>query len=282
MWRIAISQIPERSEGDGKERGNLMKLGSNIWSFHKAVNAGKLNQIEWLKICREELDHDGVEILDFGTPEVTESYLKKLKKLTTDLYLDIYAVSCGSNFGKSTQKERKEQVEYVKKWIDIGYFLGAPVVRYFAGHPADDFKKMWREMVKCTSSCVKYAQGKGIVLAVENHNHNGFIQTSKDVLRLSKEVKSLYLRLCLDTGNFNDLYTSIEKTINLAAFVHAKIYDLDKNGVEKRLDYERIFKILKTADYKGYLSIEFEGEENEFSAMKRGCAYLREMINKYR
>ena len=57
-----------------------------------------------------------------------------------------------------------------------------------------------------------------------------------------------------------------------------KLYDLDKDGTEKRLDYERIFKILKMADYRGYLSVEFEGEDDEFSAMKRGCAYLRKMM----
>ncbi|MBI3008061.1 MAG: sugar phosphate isomerase/epimerase [Candidatus Omnitrophica bacterium] len=256
----------------------MMKLGSNIWSFHNSVNSGKLNQIEWLKMCREELDHDGVEILDFGTPERTESYLKKIKKLTTDLHLEVYAVSCSSNFGKAAEKERKEQVEYVNKWIDIGYFLGAPVVRYFAGSPEDNSEKTWGEMVRCTKLCIKHAEAKGIVLAVENHNHKGFIQTSKDVIKLYKEVKSPYFRLCLDTGNFRDLYASIEKTVNLAAFVHAKLYDLDKDGIEKRLDYERIFKILKTADYRGYLSVEFEGEEDEFSAMKRGCAYLRKMM----
>ena len=121
---------------------------------------------------------------------------------------------------------------------------------------------------------VLYLQLRTIITVVLCRHQKRFL----DWLR---EVNSPYFKVCLDTGNFKDLYPSIEKTIKIAAFVHTKLYVLDKNGVEKKLDYERIFKILKKAKYTGYLSIEFEGEENEFTAMKRGCSYLRRMINKY-
>lgn len=261
----------------------MMKLGSNSWSYHRTIEEGKLTQKDWIIKCAKELNHDGVELLDAHFPNTEKKYLKKIKKLATDLHLDIYCVSCGSNFGVKDESKLTEQINYVKKWIDIGYFFGAPVVRYFAGSPEiEELKEeLWKNMVRATQRCVEYAKIRGIVLALENHNHHGFIQTSEDVLKLSKKFPH-WLKMCLDTGNYKDLYKSIEETAHLAALVHAKLYDLDENGVERRLDYNRIFDILKKANFNGYLSIEFEGEENELTAMPRGVAYLRKMINERR
>ena len=66
--------------------------------------------------------------------------------------------------------------------------------------------------------------------------------------------------MALDTGNFpDDPYESIKKTAHLAVIVHAKLYELDEEGNEKKLDYEKIVSILSERNYLGFLSIEFDG-----------------------
>jgi sugar phosphate isomerase/epimerase len=260
----------------------MMKLGNSSWSFHRTFEEKKLDMFSWIRKCKEDLGHDGVELLDTHFASRDESYLKKIKDLTAELKLEIYCLSICSNFGLSDKSKRQQQVEDLKKWIDAGCYLEVPVVRYFAGRAEDgDNEKAWPGMVEATKECLDYAASKGVVFALENHNHNGFIRTSKDVLRLFNEINSPQLKMCLDLGNFTDLYTSIEATAHLSAVVHAKILDLDKDGTEKKLDYERIMKILKKANYNGYLSIEYEGKEDELTAMPRASAYLRKLIKKY-
>lgn len=257
-----------------------MKLGANIGSYRRAVSAGKLTEIDWIKRCREELNLDGIELLDYPNRNPEPDYLKEIKKLCVDLHLEIYAVSCTTNFGQKTVDGMEQEIHHLKHWIDIGYYLGAPIVRFFPGSPAPeiDETEQWRNMIVAIRKCLKYAEKKGVVLAAENHH--GYVSTSKDMLKLIKKVKSDWLRICLDTGNYTDIYPSIEETINLAAFVHTKLYSLDADGIEQKLDYDRIFKILKKGNYNGYLSVEYEGEEDEFTAVLRGVKYLKTLIAK--
>ncbi|MEI6845893.1 MAG: sugar phosphate isomerase/epimerase family protein, partial [Candidatus Firestonebacteria bacterium] len=262
----------------------------SIWSHHNSLLKGKISHTEWLKMCGEELKVDGVELLDFGFQKSfknrripREPELKKIKKLCADLQLSIYLVSCGNNFGFSDKKLLKKEITYVKKWVDVAFYLGAPVLRFFAGRPVPKEKREagWKSLIYAVRECVKYAEKKGIVFAVENHNHGGFISTSADYFRLKKAVKSPYFKLCLDTGNFVDLYKSIGRTLKEAPVVHAKLYKV-MSGKEKKLDYEKIFKLLKKNKYNGFLSIEYEGEENEFKAGKNSVKYLKRMIEKYK
>jgi len=253
-----------------------MKIGISIWSHHNSLMKGKTSHLKWLKMCGEDLKVDGVELLDFGFQKSfkvkripKEAELKLIKKTCADQKLSIYLVSCGNNFGFIDKKELRRQINYVKKWTDIAFYLGAPVLRFFAGRPVPEDKREagWKSLIYAVKECVKYAEKKGIVLAVENHNHGGFMRTSADYFRLKRAVKSEYFKLCLDTGNFVDLYKSIGKTVKEAAVVHAKLYKVGSE-TEKQLNYEKIFKMLKKDKYNGFLSIEYEGKENEFSDRK--------------
>ncbi|HAM39329.1 MAG TPA: hypothetical protein DCP53_08070 [Elusimicrobia bacterium] len=256
-----------------------MRLGISSWSYHRTIEANKIDQIGWIEKTAKELKLDGVELLDVHFPSTDEKYLRKIKKLCTDLHLDIYLLSATTNFGKATEIERKEEVEKLKKWIDIGYYLGVPVVRYFAGVPQGDATLLWKEVIKLTKISVDYASEKGITLALENHH--GFIKTSDDVFNLFNVLNSEWLKLCLDTGNFKDLYTSIEKTMDMASIIHAKMYGADGNGISRKLDYNKIFDILKKNNYNGYLSIEYEGESEEESTIPECVKYLRNMMQNY-
>lgn len=268
-----------------------MRLGCNFWCYNRDFRAGKLTQLQWIEKCAKKFRLDGVEILDYGFPAEElvnkmpkEAYLKKLKKLCADLQLDIYMVSAANNFGQADEKKLRAEIDYVKGWIDVGFYLGAPLVRCFSGHPdkKGDFEGGWKPFIVAMKECVKHAESKGIVMALENHGgETGLVYSSVQVIRMMKEVNSPWLKLCLDTGNFNDLYTSIEKTAHLAPVVHAKTYDI-AGGVEKKLDYERIFKIMTAVKFNGFYSIEYEGENpDQDLCVGNSVSYLRSMFEKY-
>jgi len=128
-----------------------MKLGLCTWSYHKSLESGKLNFVKLLEVCAKELKVGGIDIIADHLPKTDKKSLIGYKKMATDLQLTIACLSPGNNFGKPTPEERKKEVEGVEKWLDIGYTLGAPVLRIFSGwpRPYQDKEKLWPAMADC-------------------------------------------------------------------------------------------------------------------------------------
>ncbi len=266
-----------------------MKLGLCTWSCHKSLESGKLDFVKLLHFCAKELKIGGVDIIADHLPKTDKKSLITYKKMATDLQLTIACLSPGNNFGKPVEKERKQEVEAVKKWLEAGYVLGAPVLRIFAGWPwpYEDKEKLWPEMVDCIKECEKEAKEAGIVLAIEPHNDGGFLPTAVDTLRLVKEINSEWVKINLDTGNYQDAdnYKAIENTIAYAPHIHAKVHHISDDEKELVFDFDKIYSILKKADYRGFFSLEFEGQDffgqDELKYIPKSINMLKKYAQKY-
>jgi len=83
----------------------------------------------------------------------------------------------------------------------------------------------------------------------------------------------------MDTGNFlEDPYDKLEKIAAYTAFVQAKTYYGGGTYYTLDLDYQRIARILKAVNYKGYISIEFEGEEDYQTAIPKSLALMNSVF----
>ena len=259
-----------------------MKLGCSSWSYHRAIVEKRLDQQGWLKLCADELELDGVELLDIHFPTLDKEYLRDVKKQATDAGLTISCVSVSNDFGVEGRDARDRELAKVKQWVNITSFFGAPVLRVFGGwyhgmkKGDDGSDELWREMVDYLAICSEYAAEQGIVLGIENHNGRGIVGTADEVERCLADVKWPWLRLNLDTGDYGDL-DSIRRTLPSAVHVHAKLYDLDDNGADRQ-DWPAIVAILREGGYRGFLSIEYEGQEDPMTAVPRGVRYLRGLL----
>jgi sugar phosphate isomerase/epimerase len=266
-----------------------MKLGLCTWSYHKSLESKKIDFIQLIKICAGELKLGGIDIIADHLPQTDKESLVTYKKMCTDLHLTVACLSPGNNFGKPTSEERQKEVGAVEKWLEVGYTLGAPVLRIFSGwpQPYKDKEKLWPAMVDCIRQCEKRAKETGIVLAIEPHNDAGFLPTAGDTLRLIKEINSDWVKINLDTGNYQDPdnYKAIEDTIAYAPHIHAKVHRMSDDNRELVFDFERIFAILKKADYRGFLSLEFEGQDfsqqDELEYIPRAVQMLKSLSQKY-
>jgi L-ribulose-5-phosphate 3-epimerase len=201
-----------------------------------------------------------------------------VKRRCAELYLTISCVSVSNDFGHPTAPERDRELLRVKRWVDVAHFLGAPVLRVFAGWPlAGQKESLWPSMIRCLRESAEYAQERGVVLGLENHDGGGFVATADEVERALARVGSPWLRLCLDTGDYDDL-AAIGRTVSHAVHVHAKLYEVDDRGADKRLDWPAIMATLRAAHYRGFLSIEYEGSEEAETAVPRGVRYLRGLL----
>jgi sugar phosphate isomerase/epimerase len=101
------------------------------------------------------------------------------------------------------------------------------------------------------------------------------------VLRVVNALRSPWLRVTLDTGNFLEgPYPKLEKLAPQAALVQAKTYYGGGIWYTLDLDYDRIAALLRKAGYRGYISLEFEGKEDPRTAVPKSLALLRKAFGR--
>ena len=183
-----------------------------------------------------------------------------------------------NNYGQVSQDARKEAFEKFVKWINLSKVLGLSFMRIFAGWPASTDQSLWDEMIEYLKRSCALAKNLGVLVALENHNHGGFAKDAASTLQIFKQVGAENMKLCLDTGNYIDGITSIEQTVHLAIHLHAKYEELDTNGNETNIDYGSILGLLRAVNYTGYISVEYEGAEEEFEAVPRAVESMRTCI----
>ena len=255
-----------------------MKLAINSQCYDRAISRGRIDLFDLFEMGKE-LRLDGMEIEDKHFASTEPAYIEELKAKAGEANLEIVDVAFGNNYGQATAEAREEAFEKFTKWINISNTMGLAFMRIFAGFPESTDRSLWHEMIKCLKRACVLAKDFGILLAMENHNHGGFAKDAGTTLDIFKQVDAENMKLCLDTGNYLDGIIAIENTVHLAIHVHAKYKELDAQGNETRIDYRTIFGLFRAVNYAGYISVEYEGAEEEFDAVPRAVERMRKYIN---
>lgn len=266
-----------------------MKIGLCTWSYNRSLgfhdkSTKKIDFEGMLQICAKDLKIGGVDIITDLLPKDDKKYLLHVKKLCADLQLTISALSPGNNFCQEKDSDLEGQIDYVKKWLDAAYIMGAPVLRVFAGWiPKEKQKAVWPNVVKAFKESARLAEERGVVLGIESHNGGGLLPSSVETHKLLEDVNSPWVELNLDTGNYQDkdMYAALKKSMPHAVHMHAKIHKITKEGKEQEFDYDKIFQILKDANYRGFLNVEYEGKEDEMEYVPISIEMIKRYAAKY-
>jgi len=247
-----------------------MPLGISSWSLHRDLGAGRLSILDFPY---------KVKALGFEDVEVIVGHLdgnaQVLRERCSDAGIAWNCVSAENNFALLDEQGRKEQVEQVKRAVYLASAVGARIVRAFFGHvtgePPVGLKYLTLE---CIKEVARYAKGKGITIAMQNHGN--YCNTAEEIVEMIETVRSKNLGACPDTGSFpGDVYSELERLAPLAVHMHAKTYAFNEKGDETRLNYRRIFRILKDAGFEGTYSLEYEGEGEEPGGIEKSLALFR-------
>ncbi len=258
-------------------------------SYGKQFSSGKMDIFSFLDTCRS-LDLDGVDIHIQNLKGVDRAHLKDVRRQCLNRGLTISSLCVTTEYGRSAEAIPKE-LEKARQAIDVGMFLGAPILRVFVGSAPspDKQEEAFRRGVDALRKTAEIGAEAGMPVALQNHS--GLTSTGDDMLRFHREVNHPNFTLLLDTGHFagrdgpngpripgltyEDYYRSIEQVAPLTQFVRCKLYNLDANGREKWIDYDRVFKILRGVRYNGFISLVYEGQEDQATAIPRGARFLR-------
>jgi len=255
-----------------------MRLGCICGSFNRSFDRGALDQLAFLRRCASELCVEGVELQDIHFPETRPAYLRRLRQTAAEHGLAIAAVGVHNDFGRADPTFRQSEVVKVRQWMEVAQELGAPLVRVFAGYPEGGQAERWPGMIAALQEVAAAARRAGLRLGLENHNHGAFTPTAAEFLRVLHEVGAPQLVPLIDTGNFVDGWPSLQATLPGVAHLHAKFWQVNPDGSDARVDYGRLFPLLRAAGYRGWVTFEYEAEEPEETGIPRAMAYLRRMI----
>lgn len=244
--------------------GSRLKISLNAFSFNDLLKNGTMNLDDLLDFCAVQ-GFDAVDLTGYyfpGYPVVPpDEYIYHIKRKAFLLGLDISGTGVRNDFTDPDETKRKADIDLVKKWIECASKLGAPVIRIFSGvqnpkgYSWDDVVK-W--MMRDVNECVEFGKRHGVIVAIQNHND--FIQTGDQALKVVKLANSEWFGLVLDIGSYRagDPFKQIAETASYAVNWQIK-ENMYVNGLEVKTDLNKIMQIVRSSGYRGYLPIETLG-----------------------
>jgi len=158
--------------------------------------------------------------------------------------------------------EREKAIAFSKQWIDIASTVGSPSVRTNMP-PAKDSKPDLDRAADTLLRVAEYGAAKNILVNLENDN-----PVSEDpffIVSIIEKVSSPWLHTnpdfanTLTTGKTEYAYKGIAAMFKHAySICHVKAMEADEKGQLVHVDMAKTFGILKSSNYKGYCSMEFD------------------------
>lgn len=220
---------------------------------------------------------EGTEPTTYYFESRDKAYLHKLKRQAFRLGLDVTSTAVGNNFCYPPGDALTKQIDDVKAWIDGAVEFGAPVIRIFGGHGRKglDREKAFGYVTDAIKVVCDYAGERGVFLGIENHGY--LTERAEDVLRIVDKVKHPWLGINLDTGNFvekpyENIALAAPKSITCQVKVEVRTGEGNKR---EPADIDRIVDILRKADYRGYLVLEYEGKDEPKTEIPKWIDKLR-------
>jgi L-ribulose-5-phosphate 3-epimerase len=264
------------------------------WSLHRyfkrwtdaGYTGGEEDPLDFAAITRNEFGIEGLEYVNtFYFEKINEAgYLSELKNRSESEGMKnlLIMVDAEGQLGDPDDASRKQSVNNHYRWVEAAKFLGCHSIRVNAGSEGS-----WDEQMKLAAdgihSLCEFADDLEINVIVENHGHlssNG--EWLGGVMKMIDHPRAGTLP---DFGNFRiseneeyDRYKGVAELMPFAKGVSAKSIDFDEEGNETQTDYYKMLQIVKDAGFKGYVGIEYEGDElNEFEGIRATKALLEKV-----
>ncbi|MFB4159014.1 sugar phosphate isomerase/epimerase family protein [Geomicrobium sp. JSM 1781026] len=279
-----------------------MKVGLSSYSVLEALNDGRLTIVEAISWVKEN-GGSHLELVPYGYSVVDNYALAdEIKERAKAEEIELSGYCMPANFIQPTREAFEEEVERIKKHVDVAHHMGITLLRHdvtafrlereqMTVHYFDDH---FDEMVEGCQAIADYAKGLGMTTTIENHGFN--VQSSDRVQRILRAVDRDNFKTTLDIGNFlcadEDPLVGIRKNLNQAATVHFKdfyvrpYYENPGSGKWFRtsndnylrgaivghgeLSIREVIRLLKAHGYDGHIVVEFEGMEDCLIGSKIG------------
>jgi len=262
--------------------GSRLFVGCCAYSFRKYLEHGPMTMEDFI-LKGVELGLHGVDVTVYYLKSTDPAYLTGLRHVAFKNGMPFSGAGCGSSMVQADKGKRAQVLADIKKWVDVTDWLGASHLRIFAGElpPGATVDQGMEWSVEVMKPACDYAGKKGITLGVEDHG--GITQKAETTLEVLRRVDSPYAGVNLDISNFlaasdDEQYAQIEACIPYATHTHIR----DRFGDSRRpIDLDRVWQLFAKAGYKGYMSAEYEGEEDAMTGVPKLIDRIKTLCKKY-
>jgi len=278
-----------------KKKTRCNPIGVSTYSFWQFNGPKENAPIEDCIEKAAEMGFDGIEFLLVQMQSEENGYLQKLKRQAFHAGLDLMGFSTHQGFVYPEKEKRQAEVEKTIHQIELAYQLGIPTMRLNTGRwgTIESFDELmankgiepvlkgyteedgFKWVIDAIEQCIPTAEKCGVTIGLENHW--GLGRTAEGVLRIVNAIDSPWLRVTADTGNFLERqYEQLEMLAPMTSLIQAKTYFGGGKWYTLDIDYRRVAEIFRKVNYRGYISIEFEGNEDPMTAVPKSLEMIRE------
>ncbi len=289
---VAAATVPNGKEVGPHYHNHIGVSTYSFWQFR-----GQPVGISECISRAADLGFEGVEILHMQMRDESNAALQKYKHQAHSLGLALMGFSTHQTFVSPDPDVRKANVKKTLAQIEIAYKLGIPTMRINTGRwgttgsfddlmakkgiepplPNHTEEEAFGWVIGSIEALLPKAEECGVVLGLENHW--GLGRTAKGVLRIVESIHSPWLGMTMDTGNFLEhSYEQMGEMLSSKvpiALVQAKTYFGGGRWYTLDIDYGRIAGMLREHGYRGWISLEFEGNDDPKTAVPASLALLR-------
>ena len=265
------------------------------WSLHRELFSGAIDNLDFPKVAVEEFGIHHIEWVSqfFQDKAEDRDYLQQMKDRCDEHGVQslLIMIDGEGNLGSIDPTERNQAVDNHRKWIDAAASLGAYAIRV-NGNGFGEPEEIKRALVISLQELSDFAAEKGVNVLVENHgmalkdgtwtpdvpSTNG--AWLADVLAT---VDRPNVGALPDFGNFYsyDRYQGLDDLLPYAQGISAKTNEFDSRGEDTRTDFRRMFDLIHTHGFDGYIGVEYEGPDDSGLTEYQGIQQSIDLIKRY-
>jgi sugar phosphate isomerase/epimerase len=216
-----------------------------------------------------------IEPLSFHFRSTDAAYLAEFRESTEKAgahVINLPVDSPASLYDPDATKRRKA-VEVTKRWIAIASTVGSPSIRRNLAGPKNAKPDVGRA-VESLKQAADYGAFKNVIINLENDNN--LTEDPFFLVEVIEKVNNPYLHALPDFCNsvlthnqeFNNraLAAMFKQAYNIS---HVKDSESDGQGKFVTVDVAKSFEIAKAAGYRGYFSMEWEGDGEPYAGTQK-------------
>jgi sugar phosphate isomerase/epimerase len=282
-WLGAAASLPALAAPPPPQRlpGAGVRLGLNVYSFNQPLRDGSLSLFDAVRFCAEHRIA-GIDTTGYYFPgypaKPPEDFVRRLKREAFLHGVAVFGTGVRNDFSQPDPGARRRDVQLVKDWIEVAAALGAGILRVFSGRAVPEgrtFDEVLEWMAPLMRECAEFGARHGVIVGVQNHDD--FLKTAAQTIRLVEAVNHEWFGVILDVGSLRqgDPYEEIARLIPYAVSWQLK-ENVAPGGKEEPTDMKRIKAIIDRHGWRGWLPIETLGAGDPRQKLVRLLERVRE------
>ena len=257
------------------------RLTISVWAFRSIIDAPQnderdpklpaMDMKDFGAYVREKLNVVNIEPYNRYFKSTEPSYLDQFRNALakSGTHAVNLAADMETSYFDANSDMRAKSVTEARKWIDVAAAIGAPSVR--TSMSATKSPPNLELAIESLKPVADYAASKNVVVHLENDNLDA--EDAFFIEKLVRKVNHPYVHALPDFGNSYgsgdpDFAARAVKALFPLAYAisHVKPSSFTAQGKEVHVDIPGAFTAAKSANYKGYFSMEYEGKDEIHAA----------------